>query len=156
MLGDLRFAVRSLLRHAGTTTVAVLSLALGMMATTAIYSAVHAVVLDREALVRDVERVRTAMELRTPEASYLPTLEKLYDQLIRPIQPRLGNGETTLAIVADGELTALPMNALRDRDRGRYLFEDHPIRFAGSLRDPVLEAAPPAAGRRVPRAAGRC
>jgi putative ABC transport system permease protein len=46
MLGDLRFAVRSLLRHAGTTTVAVLSLALGMMATTAIYSAVHAVVLD--------------------------------------------------------------------------------------------------------------
>ena len=46
MLGDLRFAVRSLLRHAGTTTVAVLSLALGMMATTAIYSVVHAVVLD--------------------------------------------------------------------------------------------------------------
>jgi len=46
MLGDLRFAIRSLLRHGGTTTVAVLSLALGMMATTAIYSAVHAVVLD--------------------------------------------------------------------------------------------------------------
>ena len=46
MLGDLRFAIRSLLRHAGTTTVAVLSLALGMMATTAIYSVVHAVVLD--------------------------------------------------------------------------------------------------------------
>jgi putative ABC transport system permease protein len=46
MLGDLRFALRSLLRHAGTTTVAVLSLALGMMATTAIYSAIHAVVLD--------------------------------------------------------------------------------------------------------------
>jgi putative ABC transport system permease protein len=46
MLGDLRFAVRSLVRHAGTTTVAVLSLALGMMATTAIYSVVHAVVLD--------------------------------------------------------------------------------------------------------------
>lgn len=46
MLGDLRFAVRSLLRHPGTAIVAVLSLALGMMATTAIYSAVHAVVLD--------------------------------------------------------------------------------------------------------------
>lgn len=106
----------------------------------------HRAVIDREALVRDVEGVRTAMELRTPEASYLPTLEKLYDQLIRPIQPRLGTGETTLAIVADGELTALPMNALRDRDRGRYLFQDHPIRFAGSLRDPVLEAVPPAAG----------
>ena len=38
MLGDLRFAVRSLLRHAGTTTVAVLSLALGMMATTAVWT----------------------------------------------------------------------------------------------------------------------
>ncbi|HTV00650.1 MAG TPA: ABC transporter permease [Luteitalea sp.] len=56
MLGDLRFAVRSLLRHAGTTTVAVLSLALGMMATTAIYSVVHAVVLDPFPY-RDVDRL---------------------------------------------------------------------------------------------------
>ena len=43
---DLRFAVRNLLRNRGFTAIAVLSLALGTTATTAIYSVVHAVVLD--------------------------------------------------------------------------------------------------------------
>ncbi len=46
MLRDVRFAARYLARNAGTMSIAVLSLALGMMATTAIYSVVHAVVLD--------------------------------------------------------------------------------------------------------------
>ena len=43
---ELRFAVRYLSRNLGSTTGAVLSLALGMMAATAIYSVVHAVILD--------------------------------------------------------------------------------------------------------------
>ena len=43
---DLRFGVRSFLRTPGFTTLAVLSLALGVMATTAMYSVIHAVVLD--------------------------------------------------------------------------------------------------------------
>jgi len=43
---SLRFAIRFLTRNLGSTSVAVLSLALGMMATTSIYSVVHAVVLD--------------------------------------------------------------------------------------------------------------
>ncbi|MGH9840520.1 MAG: ABC transporter permease [Blastocatellia bacterium] len=43
---DLRYGVRMLLKHPGSTVLAVLSLALGMMATTAIYSVIHAVVLD--------------------------------------------------------------------------------------------------------------
>jgi predicted permease len=43
---DLRFGVRGLLRTPGFTALAVLSLALGIMATTAIYSVLHAVVLD--------------------------------------------------------------------------------------------------------------
>src|SRR5262245_20105613 len=46
MLRDLKFAVRYLMRNPGVATAAVLSLALGMMATTAIYSVVHAVILD--------------------------------------------------------------------------------------------------------------
>ena len=43
---DVRFAARSLFKNPGFTSVAVLSLALGIMATTAIYSVLHAVVLD--------------------------------------------------------------------------------------------------------------
>lgn len=43
---DLRFAARGLARTPGFTTLAVASLALGIMATTAIYSVLHAVVLD--------------------------------------------------------------------------------------------------------------
>jgi CHAT domain-containing protein len=38
-----------------------------------------------------------------------------------------------LVIVADGELAAVPFQALRDRERGRYLLQDHEIRFASSL-----------------------
>lgn len=43
---DLRFGVRTLARTPGSSSLAVLSLALGIMATTAIYSVIHAVVLD--------------------------------------------------------------------------------------------------------------
>ena len=43
---DLRFGVRSLARAPGFTLLAVVSLALGIMATTAMYSVVRAVVLD--------------------------------------------------------------------------------------------------------------
>src|SRR5687767_11088178 len=43
---DIRFGVRGLLRTPGFTLLAVGSLALGIMATTAMYSVIHAVVLD--------------------------------------------------------------------------------------------------------------
>jgi putative ABC transport system permease protein len=45
-LGDVRFGIRGLARTPGFTLLAVLSLALGIMAVTAIYSVLHAVVLD--------------------------------------------------------------------------------------------------------------
>ena len=43
---DMRFGIRGLMRSRGFTALAVLSLALGIMATTAIYSVVHAVAID--------------------------------------------------------------------------------------------------------------
>src|SRR5215471_3962053 len=45
-LRDIRFGIRYLAMSPGFTSIAVLSLALGIMATTAIYSVIHAVVLD--------------------------------------------------------------------------------------------------------------
>jgi putative ABC transport system permease protein len=45
-LRDIRFGVRHLAKSPGFTSIAVLSLTLGIMATTAIYSVIHAVVLD--------------------------------------------------------------------------------------------------------------
>ena len=45
-LRDIQFATRSLAKNPGFTSLAVLSLATGIMATTAIYSVLHAVVLD--------------------------------------------------------------------------------------------------------------
>src|SRR4029453_4338515 len=43
---DLKFGARSLLRNTAFSAIAVLSLALGIMATTAIHSVIHGVVLD--------------------------------------------------------------------------------------------------------------
>ena len=43
---DLRFGIRNLIRAPGFTATAVTSLALGIMAATAIYSVIHAVILD--------------------------------------------------------------------------------------------------------------
>lgn len=98
-------------------------------------------------LVRTAERVRSALELRAPDTVALSGLQSLYDELIRPLRPRLGRAGTPLIIVADGELAGVPMAALHDREVGRYLVEDYPVRFASSLRDPAGAARPP---RRVP------
>lgn len=96
----------------------------------------------RDDLVRTVERVRTGLEFRSDDAVVLPALESLYDELVRPLRARLGAAGTPLLIVADGELAGLPMAALRDRERGRFLVEDHPVRFASSLRDPTAPVRP--------------
>jgi putative ABC transport system permease protein len=61
---DLRFAVRNLAASPGFATLAVASLALGIMATTAMYSVVHAVVIDPFPY-KDVDQL---MSVRVQEA----------------------------------------------------------------------------------------
>src|SRR5688572_29543377 len=61
---DVRFGLRNLARSKGVTGTAVLSIALGIMATTAIYSVIHGVVIDPFPY-RDVD---TLMSVRVVDA----------------------------------------------------------------------------------------
>jgi hypothetical protein len=120
----------------------------------------HTATVDRDALLRRIDRLRSDLELRVPPDSMHRDLAALYDQLVRPVRAQLGDG-APLVIVADGELGGVPFAALRDTVRGRYLVQDHRIRFASTLagaarrktepwvaREPVLFVADPAFARR--------
>ncbi|HKP76735.1 MAG TPA: CHAT domain-containing protein, partial [Longimicrobiaceae bacterium] len=106
--------------------------------------------LDRGDLVPEVERVVAALEAPSRAASARLGLERLYDLLVRPVKDRLGGAETPLVIVADGELAGVPFAALHDSRSGRYLFEDHSLRFLSSLAD---AGRPASAADRVARPA---
>ncbi|HSB61974.1 MAG TPA: ABC transporter permease, partial [Vicinamibacteria bacterium] len=60
LLHDLRFGARSLARTPAVTAIAVLSLALGIMAATAIYSVIHGVIVDPFPY-RDVDRLTSVL-----------------------------------------------------------------------------------------------
>src|SRR2546430_8892753 len=69
-MNDLRFALRQLLKNPGFTAVAVVTLALGIGATTAIFSVVYAVVL-RPLPLPESERL-VAIWTQTPQVDRLP------------------------------------------------------------------------------------
>ncbi|MGH7517284.1 MAG: CHAT domain-containing protein [Gemmatimonadales bacterium] len=91
--------------------------------------------VDRARLARTIERVRAALELRTAEPALEQDLAALYDWLVRPIQRQLAGSGASLLLVTDREIGGVPFAALRDTAHNRYLIEDHPLRFASSLRD---------------------
>src|SRR5262249_33053659 len=91
--------------------------------------------VDRARLVQTIERTRAALELRTDESGLQRDLAALYDWLLRPVEGRLGASGKPLVLIADGEIAGVPFAALRDTAQRRYLIEQHPLRFVGSLRD---------------------
>ncbi|HEX6373091.1 MAG TPA: CHAT domain-containing protein [Longimicrobium sp.] len=108
----------------------------------------HRATLDTARLVREVERLRQQLEEGAGEAELRPGLSQLYEWLVRPLEGRLGGAGTPLVVVADGPLGSVPFAALLDARRGRYVVEDHPLRFAASLREawrPVRRAGAGAA-----------
>ena len=66
---DVRFGCRTLARTKGSSGLAVLSLALGIMATTAIYSVIHAVILDPFPY-RDVDRLMSVRVWRSSQPQF--------------------------------------------------------------------------------------
>jgi CHAT domain-containing protein len=94
---------------------------------------------NRGDLLQTIERVNAALESPARAASARPELERLYELLVRPVEDRLG-ASTTLVILADGEVAAVPFAALLDNRRNRYLVEDHALRFAATLADAARPA----------------
>lgn len=97
--------------------------------------------VPRAALAREIERARSALELRAGDPAARAALAALHGWLVRPVERRLGPPGTPLVVVADGEIAGVPFAALLDA-RGRYLVEDHPLRFAATLRDAGRRPAP--------------
>ncbi|HEU4456601.1 MAG TPA: CHAT domain-containing protein, partial [Longimicrobium sp.] len=93
----------------------------------------HRARIDAAGLARTVGRALALLEDRDREREARPALAELHALLVAPLRRRLGAAGTPLVIVADGELAAVPFAALHDGRGGRYLVEDHPLRFAVSL-----------------------
>jgi CHAT domain-containing protein len=91
--------------------------------------------VDARSLIGTVEELRSSLEHGEDTRTLRPALAALYDRLLAPVNAQLGDVNTTLVVVADGELASVPFSALYDRRNGRYLVEARPLRYAGSLRD---------------------
>ncbi|MFL5494269.1 MAG: ABC transporter permease [Gemmatimonadales bacterium] len=86
---DCRFALRSLARSPGFTIIAVLTLALGMGANTAIFSVVNAVLLRPLAYARPEQLISLRARLTGRGTNNLPMSQPEYHDLLREV-PALG------------------------------------------------------------------
>lgn len=121
--------------------------------------------VDSRALRAGIARLRRQLELSAPAGSTRQPLSELYDLLVRPVGNELGlspaavtadDGRrpggggargSTLTIVPDGVLAAIPFAALFDTVTGRYLVEDRALRVESSVRDAAIPPRPQ--GRRA-------
>jgi len=92
--------------------------------------------VDTTVLFRVIATTLSRMEGNAPESEIRTGLGQLYDWLLRPVERSLGAADTPIVIVTDGQIAAVPFAALWDEKRRRYVVQDHPIRFAVSLREP--------------------
>jgi CHAT domain-containing protein/tetratricopeptide (TPR) repeat protein len=94
----------------------------------------HRQTIRRDTLFGTIARVVAAMEAHIPEPHIARDLAQLYRDLMAPVEADIPSSDTSLVIIADGEMAAVPFAALRDR-RGRYVVESRLLRFSNSLRD---------------------
>lgn len=102
--------------------------------------------VDRNAFQLTVERTTAALKsVDRADAANLD-LRHLYAWLITPARRYLGPQDSTLVIVADGEVAAVPFDALLDED-GKWLVEHYTLRHAVTLADAARPAAPDSMAR---------
>lgn len=103
-------------------------------------------VVPRQELTRTIERAVTSLELGAGEQTLQADLAALHRWLIGPLEQRLRPGTESIAIVADGEISAVPFPALTNGE-GRHLVERYGIRFAPSVREAIGGRQRDAAGQ---------
>ncbi|HEY0024015.1 MAG TPA: CHAT domain-containing protein [Longimicrobium sp.] len=96
---------------------------------------VHEAQVDRGEFLLAVEELGAALESPAGAARVHAGLRRLYEWLVRPVREHLGPPGTPVVILVDGEVAGVPFAALLDSVSGRYLVQDHPLRFAPSLSD---------------------
>lgn len=94
-------------------------------------------IVPRQELARTLERTRASLELGAGELTVNADLDALYQWLIRPVARHLGAEVESIAIVADGEIAAVPFAALGEA-AGPRLVERYRIRFVPSVREAVM------------------
>jgi CHAT domain-containing protein len=121
---------------AGETAVEYARIADTLLIWTISSEGVHVIrtVVDTIRLDRTLRDAEARLQRGASAEEVRPALSQLYEWFIRPVEGRLNAG-APLVVIADGEIAAVPFAALYDGRSGRYLVEDHAIRFAVSLRE---------------------
>ncbi|MGE5304056.1 MAG: CHAT domain-containing protein [Alphaproteobacteria bacterium] len=84
-----------------------------------------------ETLTQEVRQFRSKLEKRTTR-EYLPHAQKLYDWLVRPLEPEFKSLKAdTLVFVPDGPLRTIPMAALHDGNQ--FLISKYPVAVTPGL-----------------------
>ena len=82
-------------------------------------------------LTQTISNLSTQLNCETCQESYLASAQKLYDWLLRPLEPALSNDIHTLVFVPDGPLYSIPMAVLHDGHQ--FLIEKYAIAITPSL-----------------------
>jgi len=114
MLNDLRFALRGLIRYPGFTAVAILTLALGIGATTAVFTLIDGVLI-RPLPYRDADRLVSLEHLGREGRDELPMSRGLYvtyGEHARSLEDLALYGGTAVNIVTEGEAQRMRADAV--------------------------------------------
>jgi hypothetical protein len=111
LFSDIRYAVRSLFKRPGFTAVALITLALGIGANTAIFSVVNAVLLNPLALPESDNLVtfwHSAPAKNLPQVDLNDAMFAYYRECTRTFEKLAAFEDRTLALTGAGEAESVP------------------------------------------------